>query len=798
METHEVSTARGTGLLHKVTRQLDHVAFIQFFLVVLATTSIGDGLVKLVSNITSNPTIILALPGTFIGWQLARSRWNIWKSAVITISCGVVIMVFTIGGLATPLWALCIAIFALIQQLILRQPVDTISICTAWGLLGENLAGLIRRIANWSQLVGSGSVASDMLVAGFLWGLAIWLLAVWAAWMVRRRSIVLPALLPGMALLAWVSFYTNSRQSLPALLLLGGELVALQVAQNYQSSRRHWQAVRLERIDVEPRLAILAIGLSVILATAGALLPSFSIQDVVEAVEGAFESRSDALTESLGLQSPPETPVGFYAGDIKPISRTHEVGAGEELSSEAVMTVVVDGYVPEIIEGIPQGYGMPLGDDDGSPLRYYWRGQSFDRYTARGWVISSLTTEEVASGQVILQGGQALPENYQQIIQHVTRTQPTGLIFNAGELLQLDQPMIVAWHSRGDLVSASTSAGTYTAESRFPIVTVENLRLAGTEYPEQVRQDYLQLPDDLPERVRTLAAEITSGKTNPYDQAAAIEAYLRQYPYSLNVPAAPAGRDVVDYFLFDLQRGYCDYYASAMVVLSRAAGIPARPVLGYARGNYDKTSSAFIVHANNAHAWVEVYFPGIGWIEFEPTSNEPGITRLHEPDAPLEANSQPIVPTPPKQAVLRRLWQSLVDIPTGWLAAAGIILLLALLAPLEGWLLNLHKPPQALVTIQRRLYRLGHRWNLPCAGTLTPYEFSAALTARLEPLAGRQQLSAIITSIRRDLDWLTDLYVRSTYAEQPPSRLEQRRAVQAWLRLRRSLWGLRLRFWHNL
>lgn len=300
-----MSAARGTGLLHKVTRQLDHVALIQFFLVVLATTSIGDGLVKLVSNITSNPTIILALPGTFIGWQLARSRWNIWKSAVITISCGVVIMVFTVGGLSTPLWALCIAIFALIQQLILRQPVDTISICTAWGLLGENLAGLIRRIANWSQLVGSGSVASDMLVAGFLWGLAIWLLAVWAAWMVRRRSIVLPALLPGMALLAWVSFYTNSRQSLPALLLLGGELVALQVAQNYQSSRRHWQAVRLERIDVEPRLAILAIGLSVILATAGALLPSFSIQDVVEAVEGAFESRSDALTESLGLQSPP-------------------------------------------------------------------------------------------------------------------------------------------------------------------------------------------------------------------------------------------------------------------------------------------------------------------------------------------------------------------------------------------------------------------------------------------------------------------------------------------------------------
>jgi len=273
--------------------------------------------------------------------------------------------------------------------------------------------------------------------------------------------------------------------------------------------------------------------------------------------------------------------------------------------------------------------------------------------------------------------------------------------------------------------------------------------------------------------------------------------YLRsQIAYKNRIPTPPTGRDPVDWFLFEKKEGFCTYYASAEVILLRAAGIPARLAVGYSQG--ERVENTFLVKLNDAHAWPEVYFPGIGWIEFEPTSNEPGITRLHEPDAPLEANSQPIVPTPPKQAVLRRLWQSLVDIPTGWLAAAGIILLLALLAPLEGWLLNLHKPPQALVTIQRRLYRLGHRWKLPCAGTLTPYEFSAALTARLEPLAGRQQLSAIITSIRRDLDWLTDLYVRSTYAEQPPSRLEQRRAVQAWLRLRRSLWGLRLRFWHNL
>jgi hypothetical protein len=117
-----------------------------------------------------------------------------------------------------------------------------------------------------------------------------------------------------------------------------------------------------------------------------------------------------------------------------------------------------------------------------------------------------------------------------------------------------------------------------------------------------------------------------------------------------------------------------------------------------------------------------------------------------------------------------------------------------LLIPLEGWLLRLQGPDRALDIIQHRLYRLGHRWNLPRAGALTPYEFTGALAARLEPLAGTQRTSAIITLIRRDMDWLTGLYVRSLYAGRPPSRLQQRRAVHAWLGLKYRLWWLLLRF----
>ena len=117
--------------------------------------------------------------------------------------------------------------------------------------------------------MGSRPVAGDPLVLGLLWGLALWLLAGWAAWMVRRRSAALPALLPGLALLAWASYYTNSRQSLPALLLVGAELVALQLVQNYHSSRRRWQAAGLGRIDIEPGQVASALGLCMLLTSPG-------------------------------------------------------------------------------------------------------------------------------------------------------------------------------------------------------------------------------------------------------------------------------------------------------------------------------------------------------------------------------------------------------------------------------------------------------------------------------------------------------------------------------------------------
>jgi hypothetical protein len=142
-----------------------------------------------------------------------------------------------------------------------------------------------------------------------------------------------------------------------------------------------------------------------------------------------------------------------------------------------------------------------------------------------------------------------------------------------------------------------------------------------TDMSDSAYARYLQLPKELPERVSKLASEITSSAENDYDRAKAIESYLsKNYKYTLEPGNIPENRDFVDYFLFDSMQGYCTYYASAMTVLVRSIGIPARYVEGYILPSKPVSGNSYEVTNKEAHAWVEVYFEGFGWIPFEPTS----------------------------------------------------------------------------------------------------------------------------------------------------------------------------------
>jgi hypothetical protein len=158
------------------------------------------------------------------------------------------------------------------------------------------------------------------------------------------------------------------------------------------------------------------------------------------------------------------------------------------------------------------------------------------------------------------------------------------------------------------------------------------LRRPRAEIPESIRAKYLQLPA-IPRRVRDLARSITASERSDYARAVAVNLHLvRNYTYNLRAPLLPRGADAVDHFLFASLQGSCEAFASAMVVLLRAAGVPARLVTGYTPGTYNVFTGYHDVRNSDAHAWVEVYLPGAGWIEFEPTPGFP---------TPEEATSRP-------------------------------------------------------------------------------------------------------------------------------------------------------------
>ena len=164
----------------------------------------------------------------------------------------------------------------------------------------------------------------------------------------------------------------------------------------------------------------------------------------------------------------------------------------------------------------------------------------------------------------------------------------------------------------------------YAMGSLVSDASYDDLRKAGINYSGFVEDHYLQLPASLPQRVRSLAHDLTKDAETPLDKAAALQDYLRgpTFEYSHEIDAPPRRSDGVDHFLFESKKGYSDYFGSAMAVMLRSVGVPARLAAGYAPGRVDETGR-YAVLDSDSHGWTQVYFPGHGWMDFEPTSEWP-------------------------------------------------------------------------------------------------------------------------------------------------------------------------------
>ena len=236
----------------------------------------------------------------------------------------------------------------------------------------------------------------------------------------------------------------------------------------------------------------------------------------------------------------------------------------------------------------------------------YWRARTYTTYAGSGWETGEVETapvEDVSSSADLLRVAQTYS---------FRMTAATDTLFTGGLPVAFGEPAeaTVNAEEASDVLQVRFLEGReyfptrlnldYVSTGLESVAQPRQLRSAGDDYPDWV-QTYLQLPESLPDRVRQLADSLVIDAENDYDRAVAIHRFVSSYPYNLDIDAPPEGADGVDHFLFESREGYCDYYASAAVVLLRAAGVPARYVVGYASGHYDPSRRAYRVLELNYH-----------------------------------------------------------------------------------------------------------------------------------------------------------------------------------------------------
>lgn len=276
----------------------------------------------------------------------------------------------------------------------------------------------------------------------------------------------------------------------------------------------------------------------------------------------------------------------------------------------------------------------------------YWRTRRYDIYDSWGWSSSLETDEELRALEYITYNeGLDKGDTFFYTIENRLKT---DIILSLGAVTSVDIPVKLQSFSDRQTTGFTTPATEvrdiaaiistqivkpyqrYRATASVISATPEELNLAGDDYPDWVNDYYLQLPHNYSSNVRTLSEEITKDAETPYEKATAIKSFLRQFHYDEEVQVPPADSDGVEYFLFASKRGVCTEFASAMAVMLRSTGVPARIATGYFRGELDEETGYYIIRGRNFHAWVEVYFPQYGWIEFEATPATPEIVTTAE------------------------------------------------------------------------------------------------------------------------------------------------------------------------
>ena len=654
------------------------------------------------------PATIVALLGLALAVVLARAGWTAWRAHLVSAAAGAVVVTFS-----------------------------ALSMTPTFGVL-ERAFSLGRELDYWFSGVFTDELRGGVVEFGIFILALLWALGFGAGWQALRRRQGWSSVLVGGLVLSFV-LGNIAGGSARWLALFMGASVLLLIHMSTVQRLVSWRARRLSfeaTIVLSQSAAVLLFGLGVVLAVS--VVPTTratplriladGARETVETVEKQFSRLFNGLPSRLSYKT-----IVFE-------DETHFSG-NPNLTDELLFTV---------------------SGDRGT----YWRARTYTTYTGAGW-----DTVEEAEWVDILDA-QAHADEKRVTNEHFFRVRAaTDTLFSGGLPVRFDQTAdaLVAPDAPDDILQVRYDEGReffptrtnlrYLGSGSESFATPADLREATTEYPEALAETYLQLPPTLPGRVSDLAHAVAGQAENPYDQAIAIRDYVKStFRYSLDIAAPPEDRDGVDYFLFDLRQGYCDYYASSMAVLLRTLDIPSRYVLGYASGKRQGGNGPFEVLDLNYHSWVEAYFPGYGWYLFEPT-----------PDNAVEFGGGDTV-VPPSIQFAPELIAGLFaedddDLdefigefrPTGGPSINGAAVLYGLLGALG--LVALVVWYRAWWSLRRlgvademyaKMLRLATLVGFPQRAHQTPYEYAAAL--------GRQ-----VPGHEREVDYVARAYVRRRY-----------------------------------
>ncbi|HMK08013.1 MAG TPA: transglutaminase domain-containing protein, partial [Anaerolineales bacterium] len=719
------------------------------------------------------PTI--AAEGLILGWILLSTRFSARRVLLVCTGYGFVLILGHAAALLDP--------------------------AVAWR---ERVFNVGHRLSDFGRLIAAGKPSYDSLPFVLAASVVFWFLAALGTWSVFRRGQLWRVVLLAGAAVFLNDYYYGLGGRLPLhlplfLLAILGLLVRLELV----GYRRGWEE-RGAHVAPFASLQVMQVGLLISLALVAIAwisprlpemrLPSFSSRT------GGSSPFQEALSDALAGLRGPAAPVA------QPYGASLQLGAGQAAGQGEVFSATTARPLP-------------------ARARVYWRARVFDTYRGGLW------TTEAAVAADFDPSHDRLPDPL-----HAGRVGAEFEISPATSgMTELLLPQEVAWIDRPatteqvalggslDVVEAATTASlesgqAYRVRSRIAVPQADELRRSPHAGPEAVPAAYLEVPDDLAGRLANLAGEITQGAPTDYDKAESIVDWLRRsMHYVRESPGPPTGEDPVAWFLFDDKEGFCDYYASAAVLLLRSAGIPSRLAVGYAQGAYDAARRRYLVQAEDSHAWPEVYFPGIGWVEFEPTASEPPLDRggpaagaaganeqedllVPRSEIPREESPGGVVPLPPS-AASRVETRREVESVLGGMAVGVLLALVAAMIVSAGARRRLTRAALAgASSLGLRPSATLLAWSAPPASEASvayrrmapwPERLGVRLEGEATPGERAQALAQAVPDAEALIARIADEYSAERYGERPGGA----QARRAWLALRPRLYRLLVAQW---